>query len=378
MTVRTTELKKKVEEVVEEMLEDMSEEEKALIDTDEIRKWVKDLKPTAKEREAMLNIARVKQEIQKKIAGLENRKNEALLKAAGLKLQKSSNSKAKHAGDAMSQKDFEAIKKALEDFKLGKDKEKEAKKATKDLLDKLKDAKELTDEEKEKLAEMLKQKLGDVRELAKRMAEAAQEGDFGEEGQGEDFDFDLNDLPEGIDLDQLMELLNQHAMEMQDFMDGQMLEGEPMTDEEMREFMEMLEEMDEGLEEMQGEMQEMDARRMLRKRLEALRKGLGKGLGKGLSKSKGPRFNMPGQSGKKPGTGTDSSRRNEKDEDIDNKNLSKIKGQQGKGPVGKKTEAADSGTGTSYRKGSASKRSYEHQMSSYLDRDDIPEDVKQS
>lgn len=51
---------------------------------------------------------------------------------------------------------------------------------------------------------------------------------------------------------------------------------------------------------------------------------------------------------------------------------------QGKGPVMKKTEAAESGSGVSRRKGTAKKRNYEHQMSSYMNRDDVPEDMKQA
>jgi len=77
---RTAEVKEKLKEEVEKLIEDLSEEEKALIDPDKIRKWVDDLKPTAEEREAMLNIARAKQQIQKQIQKLENRKNEAYSK----------------------------------------------------------------------------------------------------------------------------------------------------------------------------------------------------------------------------------------------------------------------------------------------------------
>lgn len=170
-----------------------------------------------------------------------------------------------------------------------------------------------------------------------------------------------------------MELLDQQAMDMQEFMDGEMLDGEPMDLEELMELLEMLEDMDEGLEQMQGEMDEMEARQRLRQRLQALRAGLGKGLRKG-----GKGFSIPMPGGKKAGVGTDTSRRNQRDEDIDNKNYTKIKGQQGTGPAQRKIEAAESGTGTSNRKGSAQQRSYQHQMSSYLNRDDIPEDMKQA
>jgi len=79
-----------------------------------------------------------------------------------------------------------------------------------------------------------------------------------------------------------------------------------------------------------------------------------------------------------PGLGTDESRRNQRDEDLNNENYTKLKGQQGKGPVQKKVEAADSGFGTSNRKGAAKQRDFQHQMGSYMTRDDIPEDMKQA
>lgn len=377
---RTAEIREKLTEEVEKLIDDLTTEEKALIDADQIRKWVNELKPTAKEREAMLNIARAKQQIQKQIQKLENRKNEALLKAAGLKLQESSMSKARRAGEAMTKKDFDAVKKALDEFKLTKEKKEELKDEIQKLAEKLKKGEELTEKERAELMKKLKEKLAEMRELTKRMAQAAEDAEGAEEGEnmGDEMgeDLDLNNLPEDFPMDRLMELLDKQAMEMQEQMDGQMLDGEPMTEEELLELLESLEEMEEGLEQMQGEMDEMDARRSLRARLKGLRGAMGQAQGFAQGKSKSLSLKMPG--GKKPGFGTDETRRKERDEDIDNKNLTKIKGKQGQGPVQRKVEAADSGSGVSRRNGTVTQRDYEKQMSSYLNRDDIPEDMKQA
>lgn len=298
MQKRTTEIQKQFEQNVEEMLSDLTEEEKALISEDEIRKWVKEMKPTAKEREAMLNIARIKQNIQKKIAGLENRKNEALLKKAGIKLQKASSSKARSAGEAMSQKDFEAVKKALEEFKLKKDKEAKLKEELDKLLEKLKnDAKDLTEEKKKELLEKLRQKMEEMRELTKRLSEAALDEPRNEDGEFGDMpdDFNFNDLPADFPMDRLMELLDKHARGMQDKLDEEMMEmmeGDPMTEEELLELLEMLENMDEGMEQLQDEMDEMEARRRLRERMKNLKKGMGQA--QGFARGKSFRLNMPG------------------------------------------------------------------------------------
>lgn len=382
----TKELKAELNAEIDHLLSELTEREKAIIDPDQIKKWVNELKPTADERQAMLGKARIKQRVQKKIADLEkiDKKNQALLKAAGLKLQTSKNSKVMETGSAMSQKDFDAVAKALEEFKTKKDQEKQkesAKKKLEELIEKLKQQENLTEEERKKLMEEMKALIDELAELTKQMAEAADENDFDAEGEQTDEMMDeqleemlekmgADGLPDDYPMDRLMELLNKHAQEMQDQMDGQMMDGEPMTLEELMEMLEMMEGMDEGLEELQEMMLDMEARKQLRMKLSRLRSKL---RGHGAQQ-----LGLAQKGGKKPGVGTDNSRRKEKDPKIDNDNFTKIKGQQGKGPVSKKTEAAASGTGTSNKKSTSQQRDYEHQMSSYLNRDDIPEDMKQA
>jgi len=336
---RTAKLKASLEEEVEQLLSELTENEKALIDEDEVKKWIKDVKPTEKERDAMLNIARAKQNIQKQLTKLENRKNDALLKTAGIKLQKSSNLDVKATGDAMTQKNFDEIKQALETFKTRQQKNTafpEEMNELNELRNKLKNEDGLTEEERKKLMKELAEKLEELRELTKRLAEAAEENQFGaDNGQlGGMGDLgDLSDFPSDLPLDQLMELLDRFSQQMQSEFDGDLLDGEPMTLEDLLELLESLDEMDDGIGELQDEMDEMAARLRLKAR-----------LGK----------------------------------DIDNERYTKLKGQQGKGPVMKKTEAAESGFGVSKRKGSVKQRDFEHQMSSYMSRDDVPEDMKQA
>lgn len=372
---RTAKLKASLEEEVEQLLSELTENEKALIDEDEVKKWIKDVKPTEKERDAMLNIARAKQNIQKQLTKLENRKNDALLKTAGIKLQKSSNLDVKATGDAMTQKNFDEIKQALETFKTRQQKNTafpEEMNELNELRNKLKNEDGLTEEERKKLMKELAEKLEELRELTKRLAEAAEENQFGaDNGQlGGMGDLgDLSDFPSDLPLDQLMELLDRFSQQMQSEFDGDLLDGEPMTLEDLLELLESLDEMDDGIGELQDEMDEMAARLRLKARLGKL---------KDLLEGRENRVIPLGLAGKKPGVGTDNTRRKERDPDIDNERYTKLKGQQGKGPVMKKTEAAESGFGVSKRKGSVKQRDFEHQMSSYMSRDDVPEDMKQA
>ena len=373
---RTTELKTQLEGEIEDLLANLTDAEKYLINEDEVRKWIKGIKPTAREREAMLNIARAKQNIQKQLTKLENRKNDALLKTASLKLNKAKNLKVKATGEAMAMRDFDEINRSLEAFKARQEKFKEMEEKKDELnalRDKLKKGEELTKEEREKLMKEIGEKLAQMRELTKLLAEAAQENQFGENG-GEAGDYDemgeMGEFPGDLPLDELMEMLDRYAQQMQGEYEGDLLEVEEMSLEDLRELLESLEEMDEGLGELQEEMDEMGARRRLAERLKGLRDTL-EGRHQGRSR-------LLGLAGKKPGVGTDSRRRDERDPDIDNDKYTKLKGKQGKGPVMKKTEAADSGFGESRRKGSKEERSFEHQMSTFMSRDDVPEDMKQA
>ena len=86
----------------------------------------------------------------------------------------------------------------------------------------------------------------------------------------------------------------------------------------------------------------------------------------------------PGQKpgGKKPGTGTVASRRDERDELVDNGQTSQLKGIKGTGESLTTTEAAEDGTGTSTRKGEARQRAFQRQYESFVAREDVPEQVK--
>jgi len=85
-------------------------------------------------------------------------------------------------------------------------------------------------------------------------------------------------------------------------------------------------------------------------------------------------FAAPG--GKEAGVGSIESRREGAEELTDNGNTSQLKGQKGSGPSLTKVEAADDGTGVSSRRGEAKERTFKKQFESFVQREDVPEDVK--
>lgn len=84
----------------------------------------------------------------------------------------------------------------------------------------------------------------------------------------------------------------------------------------------------------------------------------------------------PKAGGKKPGTGTVASRRDQTDELVDNGQTTQLKGIKGTGPSLTTVETADSGSGTSTRKGDSRQRTFKWQFESFVSREDVPEQVK--
>jgi hypothetical protein len=124
------------------------------------------------------------------------------------------------------------------------------------------------------------------------------------------------------------------------------------------------------------------ARQKAKGKLNALRRGLGdaRQFARGNAQSLGlaqsmARSNQPG--GLAPGRGSDSSRREQRDEFKDNGNMTQLKGQQNPdGPSSNSVESAESGGGIAGRANVAKQREFKQQLESLVRRDDIPESLK--
>ena len=84
----------------------------------------------------------------------------------------------------------------------------------------------------------------------------------------------------------------------------------------------------------------------------------------------------PNAGGLKAGWGTNTARRSEKDEIVDNGKTTQIQGVKGAGPSDTAVEAADSGSGVSGRRVAAREREFKHQLESFVQCEDVPEAVK--
>jgi len=92
---RTEEIKSELEKYVEELIETMSADEKEVLNPDELKKWVKSLKRTDDQKEAMRQLARFEQKVADAMGNMEARKDEEAMKAAAAELAKSDQAAAR-------------------------------------------------------------------------------------------------------------------------------------------------------------------------------------------------------------------------------------------------------------------------------------------
>ena len=361
---RTEEIQKAMEEAVAEMTRDLTDEEKEVLKPDELKKWVKDLKATKDQKEALRQLARFEQKVAKAIAGMEAKKDEESLKLAAFELSKSDQSAARQLGKHLENKEFD---KAAEDLKKAGD-----------------NAKEKTAKQGPKKSKFNKDELKKLREMTKRMADAARKQSRAAQPRpnGKMSKGNPNAKPNnsGKNMDQMMAELDDAAAEAQELAEaaeGDMDPNDMQNGQEAGDF-------DKQMARMQAGLNKLNAKNKMKQKLKGLRAGLSQaqqfamgkgqgnmpGMGQGMGQGKGP-----GQ-GKGIGQGTDNNRRKLRDELKDNGQFSSLKGVKGSGPSLTTVEDADSGTGVSRRTGVAQQREYQRQLESFVSRDDVPEDVK--
>jgi hypothetical protein len=354
---RSGELKRELEEMIEELTRGAGEEEQKLLNPDELKKFVEELKSTKDLAEAMRQFADLERKIDRVAKALDQKRDEQLMKKAGEELEKEEDPQARDLAKKLKNEQFKDAAKDLENMKP-------------------------SDEEKKKLSEKRKE-AAKLKAAAKRMAAAARsqkssQSKNSKDGKQSDGKTQTAQISQAQDQDELSEELEQLEMEADEY-DAEL---------EDLENLEKLGKLDLAK---LGRCKECEGK--LLGRLDKLGKYLGKmGMKRdaklkllGMCKKAGQcqscmqglcqsPFANPG--GLKPGEGTLENSRDQKDELTDNGNTTQLKGQKGQGPSLTKVEAADDGTGTSHRKSEAKERAFKMQFESFVQREDVPEDVK--
>lgn len=358
----TVEANQQIKEMVEELEKSAEDEdERKLLEPDKLREWVDELKETTDLHEAKRQYSKIEMRLNRAAEALRQRREEKLLDQAAeeLKLDLESIELSKD----LKYKKYEKAAEDLEDFKPS------------EKLKNLKDLKELSEARKD---------LAKLKAVAKRMAAAAQktqgsgnqqqsqgeasdadpsDGDLSDadESDGDDSEGDLSELIEG--LDEAVEDLDQQLEEIE--LSDYPSEDEPGWSEE---------ELDDAYRAVRGKMDDLGdrMRRMAgRRKARSKLKKLSKRVAQAQSSS---RSKQPG--GIKAGEEDGTRERTERDENVDNGQNTKLKGIKGSGPSLTQIQAADDGDGTSQRKSKATKRDFKRQFESFVEREDIPEDLK--
>ena len=338
----TTESNREIEELIKELEDSIDEDEKLMLEPDKLRQWVDELKETTDLREAKRQYAKMEMRLNRAYEALEQRKDEKLLDKAADELGKDLDST--DLSKDLKHKKYEQAADKLKDLKPGDQKNKKL------------DLKDLSKSRKD---------LAKLKAIAKRMAAAAgnTQGDGDAEGEESDADDeDADDLAEMIeDLDEAIEDLDEELEELE------LQEGGGEQDLEQGDFDEAQGIVQGKLDELGDHLMKMARRRGARSKLRKLSKKCAACQNGSASKGKG---------GKRAGKGSDDAIREQRDEKIDNGQYTKLKGLKGKGPSQTQVQAADDGDGTSRIRSKVVKREFKRQFESFVDREDIPEDLK--
>lgn len=355
---RMEEVKRALEEMIKELQKgaDGDEEQRAL-NPDELKKYVEDLKSTKDLADAMRQLADLERKMDKAAKALDQKRDEQLMKKAGEELEKEEDPQARDLAKKLKNEQFKEAAKDVEKMKP-------------------------TNEEGKKLSEKRKE-AAKLKAAAKRMAAAARnqknsQSKNSKEGNQNDQKTQTAQLSKAQDQDELSEELEQLEMEADEYdselQDLENLEKLGKIDPSKLGKCEKCEGKLLGrLDKLGKNLAKMGMKRNAKLKLLGMCKKAGQCQGYMQGMCQSP-FAMPG--GLKPGDGTYETSRDQKDELKDNGQTTQLKGQKGQGPSLTKVEAADDGTGVSHRKGEAKERAFQKQFESFVQREDVPEDVK--
>jgi len=335
---RSLEVKEELKELIEELDKSLEDDERPLVNPDKLKKWVEELEETKDRKEAMRQLAELERKIRKEVAMEEQKRDEQLLAQAARELEKAQETK-ELAKNLKQQKYREA----------GKDLKK-------------------MEPQKQKTLSQEKKDLARLKAASQRMAAAAKAADAKRKKKKPQLKKKQKKMEAG-ELGEMMGELDDSVREFEKMLELEEGEFEPGEIDEARG------KIAKGLGKLDKKFGKLAARKKSQKKLLALSKKVGQCqsyLGK--SRCESP---FAAKGGKKAGTGTIESRREERDDLVDNGQTTALKGIKGTGPSLSKIEEAADGTGISNRKAEARELKIQRQFESFVQREDVPEDLKE-
>ncbi len=353
---KTAEIKEELADLVDELREEIKDPlEKELVDPDKLRKWVDELSASKNQKEALRQYARLERKINEARLATQRKRDEQLLDRAAKQLQKDQQSKAL-AKSLQRKKYDEAIKKLA----------KMEPQAGKPLSQQRRD-------------------LARLKAVSQRMAAAARSQAKSKSNKGQTSlgaqaskSSPSSSKNSGSELAQAMEDLAEAVEEFDDALEEaerqELQEGECNADQKS-ECQSCQQCVSDKLSKLSKGLKKLSIRRRADQKLSRLSKKCSS-CQSGLCKAC-VTCQSPNAGGKKAGWGSNTARREAQDELVDNGQTTQLKGTKGTGPSLKSVESADDGSGVSSRQATSRVRNYQKQFESFVQREDVPEQVKQ-
>lgn len=359
---RMEEIKKALEEAIKELEKSAdTEEEKKTLEPDQLREFVKQLESTKELAEALKQLANLERKLDNAAKALDQKRNEQLMKRVGEELEKEEDPQARELAKKLKNEQFKEAAKDVErmkpeDEKLSKDKK---------LSEKRKEAAKLKAAAK-RMAAAARQQKSSQSKNSKEGDENNEKSQTAQMSKAEDQDDELSE-----DLEKLEMEADEYDQDLEELEEGEKLGKIDLSKLEKSD--QDGEKLRVRLDKLGKNLSKMGMKSDAKKKLLTMSKKAGQcqSFMQGLCESP---FANPG--GLKPGDGTVESSRDKKDKLEDNKNTTQLKGLKGSGPSITKIEAADDGTGVSRLKAEAKERAFKKQFESFVQREDVPEDVK--
>jgi hypothetical protein len=357
---------KELQELVEELRKGVEDPfEKELINPDKLRKMVESLEATKDHKEALRQYAQLERELNKARMSVQRKKDEQLLDRAAEKLQEQRETKP--LAEQLQQKKYDQASEQLASMSPKQDKP---------------------------LSEQ-RQQLARLKAASQRMAAAARANKSAGQGKesksgnkseskssaakdskGGNGSSSESGAASGEGGGEMAENLEQLAEAVQNLDDS-------LKDAERQE-------REHGKCDSQCQSQCQSCQQSVDKQLSKLCKSLTKlgirreaekklcKLCEACSQCQGGLCNKPGSKpgGKKAGWGSDTSRREGTDELVDNGQTTQLQGTKGKGPSLSAVESAEDGSGVSNRRSAAKQRQFQRQFESFVEREDVPAQVR--
>ncbi|MCX6853290.1 MAG: hypothetical protein NTV80_00115 [Verrucomicrobia bacterium] len=329
---KTEEINKGLEEDIEKLIKTASEEEKELIKPDDWRRWVKELKEIKDPKDAMRQYAELERRLSETAQKLNQRETEQLLSKAAQEMQQAA--ELKPISKSLEEQSYRKAAEQMRQMKLKADVRK-------------------PDEAQKELAKL--------KSAAQRMASAARnfQQRSGSSG-GENQDGQKGMDQQMLDLDQATQNLQKSLAQLTpNHSECQSCQNAA----------------NDALDKLCQSMCKSAAKNEMKKKLLSLCQCLSQCQNCCGTKECQSPYAKPG--GKKAGSSSVASRRDETDPSVNNGNQQQLAGQKGAGPSDTTTESADSGTGHSTRMTQVQEKVWKRQMESFIQREDVPSEVKE-